>query len=84
MAEWKAAGWVFSALAVIVVGLTLYLNREQHSTYAYKGCKLNFTYRRHTDATSEEYNTAQRSFGKCLCEQYLKKPDTALARGILS
>jgi hypothetical protein len=83
MTEWKAAGWVFGALAIIGIGVLFYLNREQHLTTSYNHCKLDYVFRNSIDTLNESYGSDQRAFGKCLCELYLAKPDRTLGKLIV-
>jgi hypothetical protein len=83
MTEWKAAGWVFLVLACIGAGLLIYHNREQHLHFTYKNCQVDYTYRSELDSLSDEYMSAQRKLGKCLCELYLVEPDSTLKKLIV-
>ncbi len=84
MSEWKATGYVFLVLGIIATGIYLYINRQQQINYTYKGCRFSYIYKVRVDTSRDEYYAAKRSYGKCLCEQYLKQPNPALADSIVN
>jgi len=83
MNEWKAAGLLFGVLAIVGIAIMLYANRPKHIITKYKQCKLKYEHRGRLDTLNENYQAAQRDFGKCLCEQYIKQRDEALGRLIV-
>ena len=83
MTEWKAAGYVFSILAIITVAILLYINRIKHLVLTYKHCSFDYAYNGDIDTLSDEYIAEECRFGECLSDAYLTHPDTSSVKMIL-
>lgn len=60
-----------------------YLNRQQQLNLTFKSCTVTFNYRFSIDTASDQYYSAKRKLGLCLCEAYLKKANLPTAKQIL-
>lgn len=83
MTEWKAAGYVFSVVALIAIAIELYVNRTQHLSLVYNGCKIDYAYKGEVDTSRDDYHLAQRELGMCLCNAYLMNPNASTGNMII-
>jgi hypothetical protein len=60
-----------------------YINLKKTYTLSYKTCTVEFKYHYEIDTADDAYHLAQNKLGLCLCNAYLKRPDTATANEIM-
>jgi hypothetical protein len=86
MEERKTAAIVLSVLALIVVFFTTilpYIRYKSTQTLSYDTCTVHFKYF-NKGLDDDVYRAANNKLALCLCNVYIKKPDTALGNRILS
>jgi len=87
MEERRVAAYVLSVVALIfwvIFWLIPYIDFKKEHTLTFKTCSIKFHYYHNSDTSDQYYNIAQTDLTMCLCSLYMHKPDTAIARYIMS